>query len=67
MSSPDPASWTDPEYVATVVGVVAAGALVFYAASTATGLAVREVVFVLLAVTLPATAAYELARRARGA
>jgi len=56
-------SWTAPEYVATVVGVLAVGALVFYSALTDTGPTVDEVLFVLLAVTLPATIAYELARR----
>ncbi|WP_310923448.1 hypothetical protein [Halogeometricum salsisoli] len=40
MPSSEPASWTDPAYVSTVVGVVAAGALVFYAASAGTGLTV---------------------------
>lgn len=64
MSSPEtPSSWSDPGYVSTVVGVLATGALVFYAALTRTGLTVEEVVFVVLSVTLPATVAYEIARR----
>jgi hypothetical protein len=57
-----PTSWTDPQYVATVVGLLAFGALVFYSA-TSSSLAVEEVTFVVLALTLPMTAAYELARR----
>lgn len=56
-------SWSDPRYVSTLVGVLATGALVFYAALTQSGLTVEEVVFVLLAVTLPATIAYEIVRR----
>jgi hypothetical protein len=58
-----PTSWTDPPYVATVVGLLAFGALVFYSASGQSSLAVEEVTFVVLALTLPMTAAYELARR----
>lgn len=58
-----PSSWSDPRYVSTVVGILATGALVFYAASTQSGLTVEEVVFVLLSVTLPTTIAYEIARR----
>jgi len=56
-------SWTDPEYVATVVGVLSTGALVAYSALTESGPTVDEVPFVALAITLPATAAYEVARR----
>ncbi len=62
-SSRPPSSWTDPRYVSTVVGVLATGGLVFYAASTSSGLTVQGVGFVLLWVTLPATLAGELARR----
>jgi hypothetical protein len=61
--SDPPADWTNPAYVATVVGVLATGAVVFYAALTDAGPTVDEVVFVLLAVTLPMTVAYEVARR----
>ena len=64
MSSNDfPSSWSDPRYVATVVGVLAIGALVFYSALTSSGLTVEEVVFVGLVITLPTTIAYEIARR----
>ncbi|ADQ66562.1 hypothetical protein C499_02359 [Halogeometricum borinquense DSM 11551] len=59
------ASWFDPKYVATVVGVLAAGALVFYSTLTRSGPTVEEITFVLLAVTLPATVAYEVTRRIR--
>lgn len=62
-SSEIASSWSDPRYVSTLVGVLATGALVFYAAVTQSGLTVEEVVFVLLSVTLPATIAYEIARR----
>jgi len=62
MSSTKP-SWTDPDYIATIVGVLATGALVFYAALTPTGPTVDEIVFVVLAITLPMTVARELARR----
>jgi len=55
--------WTDPKYVATVVGVLAIGALVFYSSLTQSGPTVDEIVFVMLAVTVPTTVAYEVARR----
>ncbi len=32
-----PSSWTDPRYVAAIVGVVATGALCFYAGLTQSG------------------------------
>ncbi|GAB3312649.1 hypothetical protein [Haloplanus salinarum] len=57
------ASWTDPAYLATVVGVLATGAVVFYSATARSGPTVDEVVFVVLSITVPATVAYELARR----
>jgi hypothetical protein len=55
--------WTSPEYVATVVGVVATGGLVFYSSLTQAGPTVNEVLFVLLGITVPMTIAYEGARR----
>ncbi|WP_299270290.1 hypothetical protein [Halorientalis sp.] len=58
-----PSSWTEPAYVATVVGVLATGALVFYAATTPGEPTPGTVGFVLLSVTGPATLAHELARR----
>ncbi|MFB6082793.1 MAG: hypothetical protein ABEJ94_00940 [Halorientalis sp.] len=58
-----PSSWTDPEYVAAVVLVLAAGTLFFYAALTPGDPTPETVGFVLLWVSLPATVAYELARR----
>lgn len=62
--SPDPSSgWTDPEYVATVVGVLAVGALVFYAELVSPTLTAQTVVFVVLWVTLPVTVAHALAAR----
>lgn len=62
-SSDVPSSLSDPSYVLTVVGVLATDALVFHAASTRSGLTVEEVAFVSFSVTLPATIAYEIARR----
>ena len=59
---PPTPTWTNPEYVA-VVAVLATAGLVFYSALTDSGLTVDEVVFVGLTITLPATLAYELARR----
>jgi hypothetical protein len=64
MSSGDvPTSWTDPDYVATVVGVLAMGVLIFYSALSDSGLTTSEVGFVVLAIALPATVAREIARR----
>jgi hypothetical protein len=45
--------------VATVVGVLATGALVFYSALTRTGPTVDEVLFVLSSITVPVTVASE--------
>lgn len=62
-SNEPPIEWTNPEYVATVVGVLATGALVFYSSLTRSGPTVDEILFVVLAITIPITVAYELARR----
>jgi hypothetical protein len=56
-------SWTSPEYVATVVGVLATGALVFYSSLAQTGPTVDETLFVVLGIAIPVTIAYEIARR----
>ena len=56
-------SWTSPEYVATVVGVLATGALVFYSSLAQTGPTVDETLFVVLEIVIPVTIAYEIARR----
>jgi hypothetical protein len=64
MSSGDySVSWIDPNYVATVVGVIATGVLVFYAALSDSGLSINDVILVVLVITVPATIAYEIARR----
>lgn len=55
--------WTTPEYVATVVGVLATGVLVFYSSLTQRGPTVDDVVFVVLSITIPMTVVYEIARR----
>lgn len=58
-----PASFRDPQYVATVVGVLATAAVVVYAALVPGPPTPETAIGVLLAVTLPVTAAYELAKR----
>lgn len=63
VTDPSPASWRDPSYVAAVVGVVAVGALVLYAALVPSPPSVETATFVLLWVTVPTTVAYEVARR----
>jgi len=64
MAAPDfPTEWDDPQYVATLVGVVATGALYVYAAATENSLRTTEITLVLLAILVPASAVYELARR----
>ena len=57
------ANWTSPDYVATVVGVLAVGAIAFVAALTRPSPTVDGVTFVVLSITVPAALAYELARR----
>lgn len=64
-SSEFPTSWSDPRYVATIVGVLATGALYFYSALTPSGPTTGEITFVVLGIFLPTTIAYELARRFR--
>ena len=60
----DPSSdWTDPAYVATVVGVLAVGALVFYAELASESLTAQTVVFVVLWITVPMTVAHAVAGR----
>ena len=59
------ADWTSPDYVATVAGVLAVGALVFVAALTRSSPTVDDVMVVVLSITVPVTLAYELARRWR--
>jgi L-cystine uptake protein TcyP (sodium:dicarboxylate symporter family) len=59
------ADWTSPDYVATVVGVLAVGALGVVAALTRSGPTVDDVTFVVSSITVPVTLAYELARRRR--
>ena len=58
-----PSSWSDPRYVATIVSVLATGALYFYSGLTQSGLTVQDVTFVILAILLPTAIAYEIARR----
>jgi hypothetical protein len=62
-AEPSPVSWTDPNYVAAVAGVLAVGALYAYSASTGSGPTADEITMVLLAVFLPMTIAYQIARR----
>jgi len=58
-----PTTWRDPQYISTVAGVLATGALYVFSAIAHAGPTTGEITFVLLAVTLPAGAAYEIARR----
>ena len=63
MSTAATTDWTDPEYVATVVGVLAVGALVFYAELVSPTLTARTVVSVVLWITIPMTVAHVVVRR----
>ena len=58
-----PSSFRDPQYVSTLVAVLATGTLFFYLGLTDAGPTVQEAGFVLLAVLLPAGIAHEAARR----
>ncbi|RBI59517.1 hypothetical protein DMJ13_23235 [halophilic archaeon] len=58
-----PSSWSDPNYVATVVGVIATGVLCFYSTVMQSGPTIDEIFFVLPAVLLSTIVAYEIARR----
>lgn len=58
-----PTSWRDPRYVSTVVGVLATGALLAYAALVESALDPGTVGLVLLWVLVPTSLAYEAARR----
>jgi hypothetical protein len=57
------ASWRDPDYVATVVGVVATGALFFYGALVPSAPDADTIGFVLLWVLVPTMIARAVARR----
>jgi hypothetical protein len=61
--SASPPSWRNPEYIATVVGVFATGALFFYGALVESAPSSETIGFVLMWVLVPVTVAYELARR----
>ncbi len=61
LSDPSRADWASPECVATVVGGLAVGALVFAAALTRSSPTVDDVTFVVFSTT-PVTLAYEFAR-----
>lgn len=58
-------SWRDPQYVGTVVGVLACGAVVFYTALIDGPPTPEMVVSVMLAILIPAVVAHEVARRLR--
>lgn len=55
--------WVNPDYVATVVGVLVTAAVVFLAVLTQSGLTVNDVMFVVLGISVPVTLARELTRR----
>lgn len=63
MPGDSPVSWSDPDYIATVVGVLAAGALCFYVAMADTGITTEQIIFGALAILLPMTVSHEVARR----
>jgi hypothetical protein len=58
-----PTSWRDPQYVSTVVGVLAIGAVLFYAALIDGPPTPETVSFVLLFIFVPTGIAHEVARR----
>lgn len=58
-----PSSWTDPQYVATIVSVLATGALYFYSGLTQSGPTIEEITFVIFVILTPTYVAYEIARR----
>ena len=63
MIEQSPTSWRDPDYVAGVVGVLATGAVAFYAGLTAGPPTPGMAMSVLLAVFVPWTIARWAARR----
>lgn len=62
-SNQTPSSWRDPQYVSSVVGVIATGALFFCSALVDSAPPTETILFVLLWVFIPMTLAYEVARR----
>ena len=58
-----PSSWRDPQYVGAVVGVLATGAVAFYAGLTAGPPTPRMAMSVLLAVFVPWAISQWAARR----
>ncbi len=58
-----PTSWRDPRYVEAVVGVLATGAVLFYAALNDGPPTPETVIFVILAILVPTWLASEVARR----
>jgi hypothetical protein len=58
-----PSSWSDPQYVAAIVSVIATGVLYFYSGLTQSGLTIEEITLVIFAILLPTSIAYEIARR----
>lgn len=58
-----PSSWRDPQFVSTVVGVIATGGLLFYSALVNSAPPIETILFVLLWIFIPTTLAYETARR----
>jgi hypothetical protein len=63
MAEEFPSSWRDPQYVGTVVGVLATGAVAFYAGLTTGPPTPGMAMSVLLAVFIPWTIAQWAARR----
>lgn len=58
-----PTSFRDPTYIATLVGILALGALFFYSEIVDSAPSTEAILFVLFWMTIPMTVAYEVARR----
>ena len=58
-----PNSWSDPEYVSGIVGVIATGTLFLYSALIDSAPSVETIGFIVLWIFLPMGLAYEIAQR----
>lgn len=64
MSETDvPNSWLDPQYISTVVAVIATGALLFYSGFVDSAPSPETIGFVLLWIFIPTSVAHEVTRR----
>lgn len=58
-----PSSWRDPQYISTIVVVLATGGLFFYSAIVDSAPSTETIIFVLFWILVPTVIAYEAARR----